>query len=275
MSDMEGMGEDLGRQEEAEGFVLRRQGVLTQPQPLYPQHPVGQMPVARRKSAAPAVLAVVGALALLAAVGLVIFLATRPPVAPPDKPDGTDDTPTDVRDDPGEAKPAEEPTQPSEPLTTDSVTGDDAGMPTADDFAWASAAWIKEGHVPERATRLTDLETVLGGWKGYIRYEPATADDELVEEFLSVTVGGDRTSATLLFDWGYAVVRNGAARYDDAAGDSEFLGTWDGDAGAIYATCESGNLEMKRFWDEDGRQYAYGAVTLPDGAVGDVYLTRP
>ena len=219
-----------------------------------------------KKSKLPIVL---GFLVPVAIITVGFFILSRPEEPPIDRPEP--DTPSVV---PTDNPNGDDETPIQDPIRDDGVT-DDGNAPTADDFQWAGAEWIKEGHVPERATRLTDLETVLGDWKGYVRYEPATADDELVEEFLNVTVGGDRTSATLRFDWGYAIVRNGASRYDDAAEDSEFLGTWDSEAGAIYATCDSGNLEMKRFWDEDGHQYAYGSITLPDGAVGDVYLTRP
>lgn len=233
--------------------------------------------VPRKKSKAPLVLGMLALVAIIVVGVAVLSRPEEPPKGEPDVPGKVVPTDEPKEDD---ATPKQDPAEDGGVIDDgngngNGVTTDEANSPVADDFQWAGATWIKEGHVPERAIRLTDLETVAGGWKGYIRYEPAGAGDELVEEYLGVTVGGDRTSATLTFDWGYVIVRDGASRYDDSAGDSTFLGTWDGEAGAIYATCESGNLEMKRFWDEDGRQYAYGTLMLPDGAMGDVYLTRP
>ena len=234
----------------------------------YPQMGMGQVPAfrqPRRKSGAP--LAIF--LLFLVAVGVGVFLLTRLPDEPGDG--IVHDRP--IPGDDGGVGTARDPFR-DDGMQADADGVDAEPSPTAsEDFLWADAPWVEEGHIPERATQVTDLESVLGGWKGYVRYLPVAEGDSKVEEFLSVHVDVSQTSTTFRFDWDERSIDGGARQPDDSP-DAEFLGTWDGDAGAIYATEASGNLEMRRFWYEDGRQYAYGTLQLPDGTVGSVYLTR-
>ena len=229
-------------------------------------YPAWQQAGRRRKSKAPVILGLV--LAVVACVAIALFASN---------PDDPRHDVSDWRSDsPGASDEGELGKQ-----TTDGSTDQDAslGSPVADafpepeGFLWSYAPWIKEGHIPERATRLTELSDVMGGWKGTVRY-PATDSTEAIDAFLNVAIEGDGTSTTLRFDWGYEIVGEARGRREDDSPDSTFLGTWDGDNGAIYATEPAGNLEMKRFWYEDGAQYAYGTLTLPDGTLGDVYLMR-
>lgn len=250
----------------------------------YPQAGMGQMPMVqqpRKKSKAPLVIF----LLVAAAVGAGLFFLTRLP----DEPGGdiVDDVPTSTGTYSDDGDGTDGGATARDPLIDDDMLGDgsdgtssSSGVteattpPTSAEFQWAGMAWVKEGHIPERATKLTDLESVLGSWKGYVCYLPVDAGDSKVEQFLNVHVDVNQSSTTFRFDWGYTSIDGGEGQ-SDSTPDTEFLGTWDRDTGAIYATEVSGNLEMKRFWYEDGYQYAYGTLQLPDGSVGDVYLMRP
>jgi hypothetical protein len=144
--------------------------------------------------------------------------------------------------------------------------------PDLDDFLWYTEDVI-ENRVPEGAQVIDNTSPVLGGWKGFILYDPDNSYGEYSSELLNVTIEGSDDNLRLTLDWYLLLLPGDTQAYDETEmEDIVFEGEWI--AGGIQAF-GWGEIQLRRLYNLDGKQYAVGSLETPDGTPALVALVRP
>ena len=144
--------------------------------------------------------------------------------------------------------------------------------PDLEDFLWYTEDVIENG-VPEGAQIIDSAEFVLGGWKGFILYDPNNNYGANSAELLNVDISGTGEELRLTLDWYLMLIPGETQAYDETdMDDVVFEGEWIG--GGIQ-TFGWGELRLRRLYALEGKQYAFGSLETPDGIPALVALVRP
>jgi hypothetical protein len=144
--------------------------------------------------------------------------------------------------------------------------------PALEDFLWYTEDVIENG-VPEGAQIIDSAEFVLGGWKGFILYDPNNNYGANSAELLNVDISGTGEELRLTLDWYLMLIPGETQAYDETdMDDVVFDGEWIG--GGIQ-TFGWGELRLRRLYALEGKQYAFGSLETPDGIPALVALVRP
>lgn len=187
--------------------------------------------------------------------------ATEPPTTEPP----TTEPPT--TEPPTTEAPTTEPTEP--PYPSWSVISTDA-YPSLEDisgFDW-TGTWLTK---TSEAVSITDTRVMRGGWKAYMVSDPQNVRDSLAEHFLNVYIDGTKYDLTITLDWYRTYIASLGESFEDSSPDSVFQGECHG--GTIEAI-GSGKLVLTGFYYENGKEYATGKYTWPDGVEAVIGLVR-
>ena len=176
------------------------------------------------------------------------------------------------QEEPAQQVTAAEPAAP-EPPAPEPVSYDTYERPTDADFTDWYARDVMWYGAPADAGRITDFSALLGGWKGLIYYDPENAYQNEAIELVNFRLDGGAESAVLTVDW-YNIywVQDGRGYSEEEQEDSVFAGTWQ--LGELYVV-GPGNIRFTDFYTRDGKQYACGLMTCPDGIPAGVAMVRP
>jgi hypothetical protein len=144
--------------------------------------------------------------------------------------------------------------------------------PDLEDFLWYTEDVMKNG-VPKGAQIIDNVKYVLGGWKGFILYDPNISYNANSAELLNVTIESGDDALSLTLDWYLMLIPGETEVYDETdLEDIVFEGEWIGGGIQVFGW---GELRLRRLYDLDGKQYAFGSLDTPDGTPALVALVRP
>ncbi len=148
-------------------------------------------------------------------------------------------------------------------------TGEHPGL---EDFYWYTEDVMENG-VPEGAQIIDNVAYVLGGWKGFILYDPDNSYGANSAELLNATIESSDDNLRLTLDWYLMLIPGETEAYDETdMEDIVFEGEWIGGGIQVFGR---GELRLRRLYDLDGKQYAFGSLETPDGIPALVALVRP
>ena len=141
--------------------------------------------------------------------------------------------------------------------------------PTWEEFGWYNEVF--NNGVWADATPVTELPYMLGGWKGYIVYDPYSERGIEVSELVNVTLSVDSGGASALVDW-YQIMWSGEPPYDETEdADTEFVGSYEN---GVFELDGPSHLSFISFYEYRGRYYGFGSVVTQDGTIADFWLMR-
>ncbi|MBO4901481.1 MAG: zinc ribbon domain-containing protein [Lachnospiraceae bacterium] len=153
--------------------------------------------------------------------------------------------------------------------------------PGVDDFEWLEEAYYDGKDLEaifdqDGATVITNPELVEGDWKACFRTKKGmSAEDNDAYRMFNVNIHSMDDKVTMTFDWWYYSFSDPDDGYEQeydkgtshCKWNSEYTGFQNDDAGD--------RIEMKKFIDVDGHQYAYGEFMYPSGEEEYLILERP
>ncbi len=118
-----------------------------------------------------------------------------------------------------------------------------------------------------------DSGKVNGDWKATIIHDPERVMASFATEYLNANIRSDGSGVTVTLDWYVMYFEFDAQPFElDFMDDSVFTGRWEGDG--FWASGE-GTIHLNHFYEQNGKQYAIGAVDMPDGTPAYIALVRP
>lgn len=281
-----------------------------QPQQYQYQQPQMQQNVPQQKrSKAPLILGIVfGSLGLLAVIIVAVFLIFRSQTGSAgraqdktevaeERKSRTDRKKKEEKKEPEEADSEDEDEDDgteSDPFyeemdDVNQLTGDAAAQyaavnsttdrPTESDFAWLDRAYhagedLESYMAGLGATKVTNPAILNGDWKACFRTKnPMDNMEKETYRFFNVNLQTSGTDVELVLDWWYYSFGNGETGYEDDF-DGRCSGKWNDDLSGFVCN-DSERLEMKAFYDHNGRQFAYGEYLYPSGEQEYLILERP
>jgi len=144
--------------------------------------------------------------------------------------------------------------------------------PDLEDFLWYTEDVLYSG-VPSDAAAITGLNTLTGGWKALIIYDPDNSMDSNAYEFLNIALAGTADDLSLTLDW-YLIFWGGEGESFDETDmeDTVFSGKWEN--GGLWAS-GAGTIHITQFYSLHDKQYAIGTMDTPDGTPAFIALVRP
>lgn len=146
---------------------------------------------------------------------------------------------------------------------------------TIDDFDWFLNLVMDSG-MPDDAQFITDPEDVLGDWKCMVITDPANTEGMRSYHFANVHIeclrqdGTDTMSPHI--EWDYEMDLEG--NEIDESDKDWYLGMGEWSDGWIGNSQAAHNVKLRFYSTGDGRQYAYGGITLPDVKSTGICLVR-
>ena len=173
------------------------------------------------------------------------------------------------------SKPAQtsKPTQTSKPAqstfpSADSMsTSDKAGIMDAEGYSW-DKGWT---YLSSNAKQISDYSLLTGGWKATMITDPFELMDSYATDYFNVSFSGSATSAKVTMNWGLRILKS-VGTVDDTGSTSSMAGKFSG--GKLTAV-GSGSIEITGFFYDNGKEFAVGTYTWPDGVIGYIGLIRP
>ncbi|MBR4719323.1 MAG: zinc ribbon domain-containing protein [Lachnospiraceae bacterium] len=161
---------------------------------------------------------------------------------------------------------------------------DTSKRPTWDEFEWVMSDEMTQGILngedmfSGRAYRLTDYDDVIGGWKGYLCYDPNNtyADNPWggpVVFLVHAEISGEEDSPVIYFEW--LQYRN---TFDGDEGNLTTTGTFEckNSDNVINGKMENGwRINLEHFYWQSGQEYATGRMKAADGGDCILALFRP
>lgn len=154
-----------------------------------------------------------------------------------------------------------------------------ADRPTDSDFAWLDRAYhagedLESYMAGLGATKVTNPAILNGNWKACFRTKnPMDNMEKETYRFFNVNLQTSGSDVELILDWWYYSFGNGETGYEDDF-DGKSSGKWNDDLSGFVCN-DSERLEMKAFYDHNGRQFAYGEYLYPSGEQEYLILERP
>ena len=144
--------------------------------------------------------------------------------------------------------------------------------PDLADFLWYTEDVHYNG-VPSDAAAITSLDTLTGGWKALIIYDPDNSMDSNAYEFLNIGLAGTADDLSLTLDWYLIFWGNEGEGFDETDMENTvFHGKWEN--GGLRAS-GTGTIRLERFYSLHDKQYAAGTMDTPDGIPAFIALVRP
>ena len=138
------------------------------------------------------------------------------------------------------------------------------------EFKWWYDDGVLQNGIPD-GVRWLNASEYQGSWKGFIVYDVEKKYNSYMEELVNFDVEVTTKGVTLTVDW-YMSRIEGETINDENMEDSVFTGYEYGEG--IYVT-ESGNITIDNFYELDGKQYAIGHLSAPDGTEAEIAMMRP
>jgi len=144
--------------------------------------------------------------------------------------------------------------------------------PDLGDFLWYSED-VHHNGIPDEATFIKDFNTITGGWKGFILYDPENTHDMSGMEFLNAQITGTANELILNLDWYMVYWANEEKSVDETETEDDFYtGKWEN--GGVTASDEAVIL-ITKFYELYGNQYAVGTIKTLNGIPAFIALVRP
>ena len=142
--------------------------------------------------------------------------------------------------------------------------------PDLEEFQWYDT--VRKDGVWQDAERITKLDALTGSWKGMIVYALERKMEPYARELLNVTIAGTEQDCRLTLDWYQMCWKDRVPRSESNKADSVFSGAYRNSE--CYVT-GSGSITLGQFCRYEGKEYAFGSLTLTDGNTVELVLMRP
>ena len=142
--------------------------------------------------------------------------------------------------------------------------------PNLEEFQWYDA--VRKDGVWQDAAWMTAFDQVTGSWKGMIVYASDRKMEPYARELLNVTIAGEEQDCRLTLDWYQMCWKDRLPRSESNKADSVFSGTYRNNE--CYVTGSS-SITLRQFCRYEGKEYAFGSLTLTDGNTVEMVLMRP
>lgn len=142
--------------------------------------------------------------------------------------------------------------------------------PDLEEFQWYDA--VRKDGVWQDAERMTTFDALKGSWKGMIVYAADRKMEPYARELLNVTIAGEEQDCRLTLDWYQMCWEDRLPRSESNKADSVFSGAYRNNE--CYVT-GSGSITLGQFCRYEGKEYAFGSLTLTDGNTVELVLMRP
>ena len=142
--------------------------------------------------------------------------------------------------------------------------------PELEEFQWYDT--VRKNGVWQDAERITELDALTGSWKGMIVYASDRKMEPYARALLNVTIAGEAQDRRLTLDWYQMCWKDRLPRSERNKADSVFSGAYRN--GECYVT-GSGSITLGQFCRYEGKEYAFGSLTLTDGNTVELVLLRP
>ena len=142
--------------------------------------------------------------------------------------------------------------------------------PDLEEFQWYDA--VRKDGVWQDAERMTTFDALKGSWKGMIVYAADRKMEPYARELLNVTIAGEEQDCRLTLDWYQMCWDDRLPRSESNKADSVFSGAYRNNE--CYVT-GSDSITLGQFCRYEGKEYAFGSLTLTDGNTVDLVLMRP
>ena len=139
-----------------------------------------------------------------------------------------------------------------------------------EEFQWYDTV-RKEG-VWQDAERITELDALTGSWKGMIVYAADRKMEPYARELLNVTIAGEEQDCRLTLDWYQMCWEERTPRDETGKADSVLSGVYRNNECYVAG---SGSIILGQFCRYEGKEYAFGSLTLTDGNTVELVLLRP
>ena len=134
------------------------------------------------------------------------------------------------------------------------------------------AGWPESGGVPAGDAVSTTFDALKGSWKGMIVYAADRKMEPYARELLNVTIAGEEQDCRLTLDWYQMCWEDRLPRSESNKADSVFSGAYRNNE--CYVT-GSDSITLGQFCRYEGKEYAFGSLTLTDGNTVELVLMRP
>ena len=142
--------------------------------------------------------------------------------------------------------------------------------PDLEEFQWYDT--VRKDGVWQDAAWMTAFDQVTGSWKGMIVYASDRKMEPYARELLNVTLTGTEQDCRLTLDWYQMCWKDRVPRSESNKADSVFSGAYRNSE--CYVT-GSGSITLGQFCRYEGKEYAFGSLTLTDGNTVELVLMRP
>lgn len=142
--------------------------------------------------------------------------------------------------------------------------------PNLEEFQWYDA--VRKDGVWQDAERMTTFDALKGSWKGMIVYAADRKMEPYARELLNVTIAGEEQDCRLTLDWYQMCWEDRLPRSESNKADSVFSGAYRNNE--CYVT-GSDSITLGQFCRYEGKEYAFGSLTLTDGNTVELVLMRP
>ena len=156
-----------------------------------------------------------------------------------------------------------------------------AERPAEEDFKWLADAYydgkdLEAVFDQNGATVVTNPEVLEGDWMACFRTKKGMdqSDNDSYRLF-NVNIHSDGDSATMVFDWYFYSFGDGQSGNEEQYGDGTSHCKWNADHSGFESDDAGDLINMKKFIDLDGHQYAYGEYMYPSGEEEYLILQRP
>lgn len=142
--------------------------------------------------------------------------------------------------------------------------------PDLEEFQWYDT--VRKDGVWQDAERMTTFDALKGSWKGMIVYAADRKMEPYARELLNVTIAGEEQDCRLTLDWYQMCWEDRTPRDETGKADSVLSGVYRNNECYVAG---SGSIILGQFCRYEGKEYAFGSLTLTDGNTVELVLLRP
>ena len=142
--------------------------------------------------------------------------------------------------------------------------------PDLEEFQWYDI--VRKDGVWQDAERMTTFDALKGSWKGMIVYAADRKMEPYARELLNVTIAGEEQDCRLTLDWYQMCWEERTPRDETGKADSVLSGVYRNNECYVAG---SGSIILGKFCRYEGKEYAFGSLTLTDGNTVELVLMRP
>ena len=143
--------------------------------------------------------------------------------------------------------------------------------PAPSEFTWFTNSVLHTKQPPEGAVPVSDVRSMTGDWKCLILYSPEADFSLQGFAFCNAALSGDASALTTTFKWNTFVFGGQTIDQRNEA-NAVFTGSY---ADGVVTMSGPGAFRLEQFYELDGKQYAFGHYTPPDGESAVIAMVRP